>query len=113
MDILRDIALILHFLGLASLMGGFLVQMKPKTKTVNPAMFHGAMTQLVTGLALVGIREMGDGEVNHLKIGIKLALLLVITALVLVFRKKESVSTGVWGAIGALTLAEIVVAVVM
>ena len=33
--------------------------------------------------------------------------------LVLVHRKRGSVSTGVWGAIGALTVAEIVVAVVM
>ncbi len=113
MDLARDIVLILHFVGLASLLGGFLVQMKPKEKVVNAAMFHGALTQLVTGLLLVGIREMGDGEVNHMKIGIKLVLLLVIGALVLVHRKRGSVSTGVWGAIGALTVAEIVVAVVM
>ena len=113
MDLARDIVLILHFVGLASLLGGFLVQMKPKEKVVNAAMFHGALTQLVTGLLLVGIREMGDGEVNHVKIGIKLVLLLVIGALVIVHRKRESVSTGVWGAIGALTVAEIAVAVVM
>lgn len=113
MDLARDIVLILHFVGLASLLGGFLVQMKPKEKVVNAAMFHGAITQLVTGLLLVAIREMGDGEVNHVKIGIKLALLLVIGAIVVVNRKRESVSTGVWGAIGALTVAEIAVAVVM
>lgn len=113
MDLARDIVLILHFVGLASLLGGFLVQMKPKEKVVNAAMFHGAITQLATGLLLVAIREMGDGEVNHVKIGIKLALLLVIGAIVVVNRKRESVSTGVWGAIGALTVAEIAVAVVM
>lgn len=113
MDILRDIALVLHFVGLASLLGGFLVQMKPKEKVVNAAMFHGAMTQLVTGLALVGLAEAQSYDVDHLKIGIKLVLLIVITALVLVYRKRETVPTGVWGAIGGLTLAEIVVAVVM
>ena len=113
MDVLRDIALVLHFVGLASLLGGFLVQMKPKEKVVNAAMFHGAMTQLVTGLALDGIAEAGDGSVTHVKIGIKLGLLLVITALVLVFRQRATVPTGVWGAIGGLTVAEIVVAVVM
>lgn len=113
MDLARDIVLILHFIGLASLFGGFMVQMKPQQKVINAAMFHGALTQLVTGLALVAIREMGDGEVNHMKIGIKLVLLLVIGALVIVYRKRETVPTGVWGAIGGLTVAEIAVAVVM
>lgn len=113
MDLARDIVLILHFIGLASLLGGFLVQMKPKEKVINAAMFHGALTQLVTGIALVGIREMADLPVDNVKVAIKLVLLLVIGALVIVHRKRETVPTGVWGAIGGLTVAEIAVAVVM
>lgn len=113
MDIVRDLMLVLHFVGLASLLGGFLVQMKGRTKRVEAAMFHGALTQLVTGLALVGIAEAGDADVNHMKVGIKLVVLIAITALVLVGRRKESVSTGVWGAIGGLTLVNVIVAVVV
>ena len=113
MDLARDIVLILHFIGLASLLGGFLVQMKPKEKVMNAAMFHGALTQLVTGIALVGIREMADLPVDNVKVAIKLVLLLLIGALVIVHRKRETVPTGVWGAIGGLTVAEIAVAVVM
>nr|WP_202628090.1 hypothetical protein [Cellulomonas sp. APG4] len=105
--------LVLHFVGLASLLGGFLVQMKSRTKRVEAAMFHGALTQLVTGLALVGIAEAGDADVNHMKVGLKLVVLVAITALVLVGRRKESVSTGVWGAIGGLTLVNVVIAVVV
>lgn len=114
MEIVRDVLLVLHFVGLASLLGGFLVQMKPKTKKVVAAMFHGALTQLVTGVALVGMAyALGNGEdVDNAKIGVKLVVLVVITALVLRGRRQESVSTGVWGAIGALTLVNVVVAVV-
>ena len=64
------------FIGLASLLGGFIVQMKSPDKGVNPAMLHGALTQLVTGVLLVGIASAGlvpGEEVDHAKIAVKLA----------------------------------------
>lgn len=111
MEIVKDVMLVLHFVGLASLLGGFLVQMSSRVKRVEAAMFHGALTQLVTGLALVGLAQMGDGDVDNVKVAVKLVVLLVITGLVLRFRRAESVSTGVWAAIGGLTLLNVVVAV--
>lgn len=116
MDIVYQILVILHFVGLASLLGGVMVQLRPLARgkgTVNPAMLHGALTQLVTGLLMVGIAEMGDGDVNHMKIGIKLAVLIVITVLVFVYRKRESVASWVVWLIGALTLSNIVIAVLV
>ncbi len=101
----------LHFVGLASLLGGFLVQMRPKAKTVNPAMLHGALTQLVTGIALVGVIEGIGDDLNYPKIMVKTVVVLIITALVFVFRGRERVPTGVWGAIGGLTLLNVVLAV--
>jgi hypothetical protein len=76
-------------------------------------MFHGALTQLVTGLLLVGMAEtlVEDEEVNHMKVGLKLLILLVITGLVWANRKKDSIPTGLWAAIGGLTLANVVIAV--
>jgi hypothetical protein len=116
MEILHNILLVLHFIGLASLLGGFLVQMKSfKTKSavINPAILHGALTQLVTGLALVGVAEMDpdNDALNYAKIGTKLTVLLVIYVLALVNRKKSSVPTPIIGAIGALTILNIVLAV--
>ena len=111
MELVRNLALVLHFLGLAVILGAWFVQAKAPTKKVDTGMLHGALTQLVTGLALVGIAEAGDGEVDHVKVGVKLVVLLVITALVLVHRKKDAISTGVWGAIGGLTILNVVVAV--
>lgn len=116
MDLLRNILVILHFIGLGSLLGGFLVQMKSfKTKSVviNPAILHGALVQLITGLLLTGVAEAGDDPVNHMKIGIKLVVALAVYVLALANRKKNPVSNSVLGIIGVLTLVNIVVAVVM
>jgi hypothetical protein len=113
MDITYKSFVLAHFIGLAALFGGFFVQMKSKIKVVNPAMFHGALTQLVTGIALVGLAESGavDEELNMTKISIKLLVVLIITILVFINRKKASVSTGLWAMIGLLTLANMAVAV--
>lgn len=112
MTLLYDILVILHFVGLASLLGGFLVQLRTSPRVVNAAMFHGALTQLVTGVLLVGLSYSVDGEeVDNAKITVKLVILLVVLGLVLANRKKEQVPTPVWGAIGALTLANTAIAV--
>jgi hypothetical protein len=112
MDFAENTLVVLHFIGLASLLGGFLVQISTSPRVVNNAMLHGAITQLVTGLLLVGIAESEEAaEVDHAKVGTKLVVLIVILVLILVNRKKDSVSTAVWGAIGGLTILNIVLAV--
>lgn len=114
MDILRIILVILHFVGLASLLGSFLVQTKDVAQgrgRVLPGMFHGALTMLVTGLALYGVRMAGDGEVNHMKLGIKFLVLVAITVLVLIYRKREVAPSWALWSIGGLTLLNIILAV--
>ena len=107
---------ILHFLGLASLIGGFLVQIKSSPRVVNPAMLHGALTQLVTGVLLVGLRyplhESDGWELpDNAKIGVKFVVLLVVLGLILANRKKDQISTAVWGLIGGLSIVNVVIAV--
>ncbi len=118
MDFVYDLILILHFIGLASVVGGFLVQMKSREKGVNPAMLHGAIVQLVTGLLLVGISEMGLAlpypgweSWDHVKIGVKLLTTIIITVLAVVGRRKGGTQVGLWGAIGGLSIANIFIAV--
>ena len=118
MDFVYNLILILHFIGLASVVGGFLVQMKSAHKGVNPAMLHGALTQFVTGLLLVGLPEMGAAlpypgweSWDHTKIAVKLVFTLVIVVLAFVGRKKPLPQTGFWAAIGALSIANIFIAV--
>lgn len=109
---------VLHFLGLASLIGGFLVQIKQTPRVVNNAMFHGALTQLVTGVLLVGLtyplNKSNPGEYalpDNAKITVKLIILLIILALILINRKKPQITNGVWGAIGGLAILNVVIAV--
>ncbi len=111
MELAYNLVLIVHFIGLASVVGGFLVQMKSPEKGVNPAMWHGALTQLVTGVILVGLAEMQDWDVDHAKIGVKLALTAVITVLAFIGRKKPLPQTAFWGIIGGVSIVNIIIAV--
>ncbi|MFK0043354.1 hypothetical protein ACIQU4_04460 [Streptomyces sp. NPDC090741] len=114
MDVLISVFVGLHIIGIASLLGGFLTQMKAMsagTARFVPAMLHGALTMLVTGVLLVGFREMDGGHVNSIKIGVKLAVLFVILALVYVKRDEEHVDKALFGAVGGLTVVNIFIAV--
>ncbi len=111
MDFLQDVLVFLHFIGLASLFGGLFVQVRADPRVVNNAILHGILTQLVTGLLLVGVLESGDEPVDHAKIGVKLVVALVIGALVLTNRRKPALSGGVYGAMIGLTVLNIGVAV--
>ena len=118
-ELTRNALVVLHIVGLASLFGGFLTQMKAmaqKASKIVPAMVHGAWTALITGILLVGVAEwriaLGAGfDVDHTKIAVKSIVAAVVVTLVMLNRKKESVATPVFGAIGALTLTNIVLAV--
>lgn len=113
MNALIGVFVALHIIGIASLLGGFLTQMRAMsagTARFVPAMLHGALTMLVTGVALVGLNQADDQAVNNIKIGVKLALLVVILALVYVRRDDERVEKGAFAAVGGLTVANIFIA---
>lgn len=114
MDVLIHLFVALHIIGIASLLGGFLTQLKAMGQGAArfvPAMLHGALVMLVTGAVLVGLNQADDQPVNNIKIGIKLALLVVILGLVYVKRDEETVDKGLFGLVGALTTANIFIAV--
>lgn len=83
MEILHSIVLALHFLGLAAIIGSFFVQLRRKTDFVLTPMLAGAITQVVTGLALVGLAQAAiaggaDFEVNNAKIAVKLIIAVIV-----------------------------------
>lgn len=114
MDVLIHLFVGLHIIGIAALLGGFLTQMKAMgrgTARFVPAMLHGAVTMLVTGVVLVGLNQADDQHVDNVKIGVKLALLIVILGLVYVKRDDEQVDKRLFGLVGLLTIANIFIAV--
>jgi len=114
MDVLIHLFVGLHIIGIAALLGGFLTQMKAMgqgTARFVPGMLHGALTMLVTGVALVGLNQAQGAHINTIKIGVKLALLIVILGLVYVKRDEERIDKAQFGLVGALTATNIFIAV--
>lgn len=111
MDTLRLILLVIHILGFAALIGGLLAQAGSAEKKVNGAMRDGTGTAFLAGLALVGVLEAGDGDVNHVKIGVKFAIGLVLLVLVMANVRKARIPNGLWAGLLVLAVAEVCVAV--
>ena len=78
MDLVYKIFLILHLLSWAMILGGVIVSLKEPRLVKGTT--HAALTALVTGLLLVGIKEMGDGSLNHMKIGIKTLVTIAVVS---------------------------------
>lgn len=115
MDIVFSIVLILHFIGLAGIIGGWIATVK--APQVNKAILHGSILQVVTGLILVGLLEMDGADVNHMKIGLKLVIAVAILVLAVMGTKKEAKVPGSSGSLamaaGILGIINVVIAVVL
>jgi hypothetical protein len=122
MEAVSNIFLVLHFVGLAALFGGFLAQMSTKAKLITNGMLHGALLSLVAGVVLVGLRyPLNDQDAtayplyDNGKISVKLLILLVILILGYTSKKRSKSSdqgdTAAWATVGLLTFTNIVIAV--
>ena len=122
METVSNIFLVLHFVGLAALFGGFLAQMSAQSKSITNGMLHGALLSLIAGIVLVGVRyPLNNQDPNsyplfdNSKISVKLLILFVILILGYTSKKrsKESLQgdTTAWATIGLLTFTNIVIAV--
>jgi uncharacterized membrane protein len=115
MQYVYDAFLVIHFIGLAMLIGGFLVQVSSPDKTVNRTMLEGALVQLISGFVMVGIASAGsiDETMNNQTVGIKTAILIVITVLAFIGRRRPAPQVALWGAVGGLAILNVLVAVFM
>lgn len=111
MDFLHKLLLFLHLVGMAAVVGGALVQVASPPRRVTAMILHGGLTQVVTGVLLVGVLEADDDEVDHAKIGVKLVVALVIVGLAWAYRKREELANGPFFGILGLALANVAIAV--
>jgi hypothetical protein len=86
MSFVRDLLVFLHLLGMATLVGSFLVQLRIGLDApLNKGFLHGAALQLVTGLALQLLAPLTDHHYNQAKLGIKLVVLVILGGLALFY----------------------------
>ena len=100
---------------MGALLSGFFYQLKDwgKGMKVNAGILHGAWLQLVTGFALAGlVPAMGEEDLNGIALGIKAVVITVIFFVAYSFDKKEVTPKWVVPSIAALTVLNIVVAVI-
>jgi len=112
MSLVYEILVVLHLLGMAAIVGSwFAVLRAPR---VMPGMVHGALLQVITGIAMVGLRESGvvsaEEPLNRIKITVKLVVALAVLTLGWVNRKREDAPAGVVHAIGGLAVVDVLVA---
>jgi len=126
MELVRDITLITHFIGLALIIGPFIVQMRAHSGYYFGWVMTGSIVQLVTGLLLTGLAEMRladdpDLSVNNTKIAVKSVIATVIViAAVHAYRKQKKLGAGdnerkllpYLHSAGALAIVNVILAVV-
>ena len=114
LELTTRIFVILHLIGLASLLGGFLTQMK-SLKTggkIVPAILHGSWLLAISGFALVGLVQMNpDEQINNLVLAAKTVIITAIFFLAYGFNKKETLAKWVLPTIGLLTIVNVCLAV--
>lgn len=115
METLRNVLLLIHLAGMA----GILISLLANRTKISMGVLHSALTALVAGLALVGTRYALNSQdptkwplIDNAKIGMKTTFVAIILVLAYLNRKKESVSSTVWSFIAALTIGNIIIAVV-
>jgi hypothetical protein len=114
MEIVRDVLVVLHLLGMAAIVGGVLSVLR--APRVTPVILWGARAQIVTGLLLWGLLESGalddDGPPDRVKLTVKLLVGLAVVGLAEAnARKGEAVNPRIVQAIGGLGVLNVLIAV--
>ncbi|MDO4898830.1 MAG: hypothetical protein Q3965_05915 [Rothia sp. (in: high G+C Gram-positive bacteria)] len=122
MSIAIAILVFLHILGAAMVFGMWAGNFKKGI--VLPGQFHAALLQVVTGFALYFIQMSQQAHLNHMMIGIKMVVALVIAVAAFMGQKKykaaravgrpeDARNIGLAHTVGGLALVNIAIAVFM
>ncbi len=115
METLRHIVLFVHLIGFAVLFGAWAVQAFGGARAFTRLMSVGMTIAAVAGLALAAPWGVSY-ELNYVKIGVKLAVLLVIGALLGIGSARQKrgapVPAAMFWLVGLLTAANAAIAVI-
>ncbi len=114
MEILRHAVVLVHLVGFAVLFGAWVVEAVARRVNVTPLMNYGLLIALLSGLALAAPWGV-EYDLNYVKIGTKLVVLLVIGALLGIGsarqKRGDAVPPVLFWLVGLLTLLNAALAV--
>lgn len=112
MSAINTVAYVIHLLSVLGILVLLLLQLKKSPRTLNPGVLHAGLTALIAGIILVGLHNTvkPDEELNHIKVGIKFIVLLVILVLGYTNVKKPELPKNVWLMMIGLTVTNIAIA---
>lgn len=79
MEPVIGVFVVLHLLGMAAILGGWLAVRLGASRGLM-SLVWGARAQVVIGLVLVALNEFNKEELNNVKIGVKLVVALAVAA---------------------------------
>ncbi len=114
MEIVFLIAYIVHMVAIAGILALLLSQWKKSPRKLLPGVLHSAATALIAGLVLVGTYSSAkpDETLNHINVGIKLVIVLIILVISYINLKKPELKRNAWLTLLGLTLTNILIATV-
>lgn len=112
MSAINTVVYVIHFLSVIGILVLLFLPWNKSPRKLNPGVLHAGLTALVAGLILVGLHKnvKPDEELNHIAVGIKFVILVVILALGYKNIKKPELSKNIWLTMLGLTVTNIVIA---
>ena len=117
MNLAYEVLVVLHFIGMAGLLGGLLVGVGEKPLQIKVASLHSGLLVLLAGIFLIIVNAMQHAKdesvelLDHSKLGIKLLFVIAILVLGFLNVKKSEVKRSTYMTIFTLALANVLIAV--
>lgn len=77
-DLVHLCLLSVHLFGMAAVVGTFFVQMRAQSGFSTGLVLGGAIVQLLSGIAMVGLMYASGTDVDHAKIAVKLGVAVAV-----------------------------------
>ncbi|MFM7462948.1 MAG: hypothetical protein ACKO29_02595 [Actinomycetota bacterium] len=117
MNLLYEVLVVLHFIGMAGLLGGILVGVSEKPLRIKVASLHSGLLVLLAGIFLIVVYAMQHAKddsvelLDHTKLWIKLNFVVAILVLGFLNVKKAEVKRSTYMTIFGLAVANVLIAV--